>query len=115
MVKDTDCQALPREFLTQQGWQGTERVHFLGTSPSDADVAGPRDTRGEPLHKGYPTPITVEKSLVLHMLAVDSGLSMSHVWKFGMNSSCNAVAIKNMNCECIRRPRKQAVREKGTW
>lgn len=31
-----------------------------------------------------------------------------------MNSSCNAVAIKNMNCECIRRPRKQAVREKGT-
>lgn len=57
-----------------------------------------------------------KKKVVSHVPHVSSRFWVEYVrhLEFGMNSSCNAVAIKNMNCECIRRPRKQAVREKGT-
>lgn len=64
---------------------------------------------------GYPMSITFLKSRVFHMLTVDSGLSRSHILQFGVNSSCNSVAIKNMNYACTRRLTQHTDREKGTW
>lgn len=73
-----------------------------------------RDHTWEALH-GVTQCQSFLKSLVFHRLTVDSGLSRSHILKFGVNSSWNSVAVKNMNYECTRRLTQQTDREKGIW